>query len=987
MIEPSQEKKLVKTFLLEAWEGLVGLEQGLTGLGTTEDGRARDAIIVLSHRLRGSAALYGYPQLSDLAGSFERLARQLAGQTAALREAAQELFTDSLQTLQQIFDRIAKGESEEVPQAAVLHRRYEDLLNRAASPAPMTPSDGVDGKLLEFRREQQRALSFFGPEALEHVEGMAESLADLEKDPVDAEALHRLFRQMHTLKGAAFTVGCAPFGELAHRLEEIIVAARKGFLTLDAEGLGRGHQALDVFRTMLDALHGSARSVEQDYARALQSLDVWLDSVQSAEVPAAPDGEGESEADSPAASAREDQGTEDGQPGVPAAEAAAPAVVPATATPSAAAPSRDEAPAVPAPLAGFQSTVRVDLDRMDSLMNLVGELVISRSRLDRHLDAIEQANVQMAASRVRLVGTLDEFGAKYLNPGVSASARPGRETERAGGEAGEEQLGSTAGELFAELEFDRYDDFNILSRQVGELSSDFGEVHASLERQVGQLRGDVEQIQKLIRDLRGGISRVRMVPVGQLFSRFRRLVDQASAQAGKSVRLELSGEAVEVDNAVIEQVAGPLMHLVQNAIFHGLEEEEERLAGGKESAGTLLLTAVPQGQYIHIEVEDDGRGIDLQALAEAAARQGFRKAEELAKLGEDELVELMFLPGLSTTRKVTTAAGRGVGMDVVRTNIARLNGEIRIETEQGVGTRIILRLPLTLLVSEAVIARAGGETFGIPIPAVRKLLYLRPEDITQEDDQERVEVEGESLRLLRLAQILGLPGTAGTGEMPAIVVQSGGLLYTLLVDEVLDIEEIVIRNLGGFLEELELFSGATITGDGRVILLLDPLGVNALSKLALDGESEERPEAGSQVAVAEKPSVLLVDDSLSVRKVLGDMLLRDGYEVTVATDGLHAIEVLRAEKFNAVITDLEMPRLNGYELSEDLRRRHGRSELPVFVITTRAGQKHLDMARRLGANGYFTKPIDDQALLDQLRESLSQSELTGEFDLGQLRAP
>jgi chemosensory pili system protein ChpA (sensor histidine kinase/response regulator) len=224
---------------------------------------------------------------------------------------------------------------------------------------------------------------------------------------------------------------------------------------------------------------------------------------------------------------------------------------------------------------------------------------------------------------------------------------------------------------------------------------------------------------------------------------------------------------------------------------------------------------------------------------------------------------------------------------------------------------------------------------------------------------------------------LGLHSRGEGAERPAIVVHAGGLRYVLVVDEILDIEEIVIRSLGGFLDGLEVFSGATITGDGQVILLLDALGIHALSNAPAEAIA---PTVGANISTGlarQKPRVLLVDDSLSVRKVLGDMLERDGYEVTLAKDGLHATEILRTERFSALITDLEMPRLSGYELIEDLRRRHGRKELPVFVITTRAGQKHLDMARRLGANGFFTKPIDDHALLTQLRESLAVNSRIG----------
>jgi chemosensory pili system protein ChpA (sensor histidine kinase/response regulator) len=348
-------------------------------------------------------------------------------------------------------------------------------------------------------------------------------------------------------------------------------------------------------------------------------------------------------------------------------------------------------------------------------------------------------------------------------------------------------------------------------------------------------------------------------------------------------------------------------------------------------------------------------------------RQGFLSSEAAHALGDREALTLVFLPGFSTASEVTATSGRGVGMDVVRTNVSRLHGEIDLQAEPGAGTRITIKLPLTVVISDALLVRSGGETFAVPMNAIRSIVQVRPAEIEQAGDRERVVVEEEAVDLIRLDRVLALPAGRPPARQPVLVFRSGVRPLAVAVDELLGKEDVVIKSLGGLLERVGPFAGATISGTGRVILLVDP------SRLAETAEASRQAGraaagnyglgAGHRRAGAQARRILLVDDSISIRKFVGQMLEKAGFEVITANDGAEALRRLGDTVVDAVITDLEMPRISGYELIEDLRARASTRALPVVVLTTRAGAKHVNLARRLGIAHYVTKPVDEGAFV------------------------
>ncbi|HEV8307635.1 MAG TPA: Hpt domain-containing protein [Methylomirabilota bacterium] len=966
MTDPQDREFLLSIFLMEAWDTLATLEDGLGRLREPREMTAAglEPLSVVSHRLKGAAALHGFPGLSELAGAMEQILERLPAAPPAARAQAADFLSDLVGVLKTVFDGIGVSGREDAEEIAAFGARHPAFFTRSSpwetSPVaalePATLADdaagGLQGELDRFFAENAEVLAYFGPEAAEHLEAMTKSLLTLEQaGPSEAE-LATLFRAVHTLKGAAYTVGCTAVGDLAHQIEDLLVAVREERVPLGAEAIEAVFAGVDTMRLLLALGEARPADLEAVLARTVEGLS------QLMPAPA-----------SPAHAAP--------LIGLPESEPVLGAATPIEALP------RLEPVAVDRRSPPASTGIRVNLDRLDALMNLVGELVIARSRLDRRLTQLDRVGELLLFSRTRMAKAVRDFEARH-----QASPAPLRPLDGAGAPApslpaaGAESIA----QLFAELEFDRYSDFDILARSVAELSADLSEVQNELAGLIRSIWEDTAQIQRLTGGLRTEITRARMVPVGKLFARFARQVREAAKAAGKAVVLEVSGESVEVDSTVIEQIADPLLHLVRNAIAHGIEPEEERRARGKPARGTIYLSAYHRGGFIYVEVEDDGRGIDTDLLRREAVRQGHLRADAAPLLSEPEALNLMFLPGFSTAATVTTASGRGVGMDVVRTNVSRLNGEIDVETESGAGTRFTLKLPLTVVISDALLVRSGAETLAIPLSAVRVILIVRPGEIQAVGHAEMVRVDDQLVDLIRMDRVLALPAADPRARVPVVVLRAGGKSVAVAVDELLGKEEIVIKSLGGFLEGLGPFAGATISGEGRVILLVEPARLIELAGGGTRptpwtrdlGEESQSPRPRHLADTVRR--VLLVDDSVSVRKFVGHMLERAGFRVITANDGAEALHHLTESSVHAVITDLEMPRVNGYELIEDLRRRPSTRNVPVVVLTTRAGEKHLTLARRLGVQHYVSKPVDEHAfvrLIASLTTTPAEAELSG----------
>ena len=949
MVESADQEFLRSIFLMEAWDSLAAIEDGVTRMATGAE-PAWDELFLVTHRLKGAAALHGFHRVAALADGVEHVLQPLRRKAPSARRPAADELAALLAILKSVLDAIAHHLPEEAtasgPDAAPATAPTA-LPGLVAAPK----GDPLRAELARFYANSDEVLAYFGPEALEHLEAMAAALLALGRPEARDVELPGLFRAVHTLKGAAYVVGCTPIGELAHGLEDVLVAVREGRTALTPAILDAGLAVVDSCKQMLDPAADLAADLTLAVAGVKQRVAALLADLPAS--PAAPRVEPVEPAPAPASAPP--------RPRLPA-----PALRPTRRAPQEAVPFR-------------RQTIRVTLERLDALMDLVGELVVARSALERRLGDLDRLGDVLFSSRARLGQAVTDFERRHLDARL-----PSRGREEEAGETGPGRPRSV-GELFAELEFDRYDDFTLLARGVAEIASDIAEVQAEVAGLSRTVREDLSVVHRLTGEVRAGLGRARLVPIGSLYTRFVRQGQEAARAVGKSVRIETSGESVELDASVIESIVDPLLHLMQNAVVHGLETPDERRARGKPAAGTVTLGASHRGAFVVVEIADDGRGIDAERLRRRAVALGFLRPDVAAALSEREALELIFRPGFSTVDEVTTTAGRGVGMDVVRTNIGRLNGEIDVETEPGTGTRFTLRLPLTVLVTEALLVRAGTEALAVPLNAVHVIATLGPEALRVGPEGEAALVEGRWLPLMHLDRALRLPEAPSPVRLPVLALRGGGGLFACAVGHVLHKEEIVVKPLGAFLDGIGPYAGATVSADGRVTLLLDPvrLGELAMRQAAAPAERATPTSLDVMGGPAEvgrrgpqggpdggRARVLLVDDSISVRKFVGQMLEKAGFDVTTANDGAEALTRLGEGAFDVMVTDLEMPRLNGYELLEDIRRRPATRELPVVILTTRSGAKHQSLARRLGVSHYVTKPVTEDVFV-RLIESLA----------------
>lgn len=977
MADRRDRELLLGIFLMEAWDTAGAIEEGLGRL-TTEEAPTEKALamlVVFAHRLKGSAALHGFPAVSDLAAGAERLLERVPAAPAAERARSAVFLEGLVGLLKEVFDGISAVGMEDSARIGEFKSRYPAFFSSSApaprpetepsmvAPAP-TPVSPLIAELRRFFAGGGEVLEYFLPEAAEHLEAMTTALLAIEGGARDEDTLATVFRAAHTLKGAAYTVGCAPLGDATHEIEDLLDVVREHRLPVTPAVTDAIFAGTAAIKRVLQA--GAA--VSDEAAQALERATRELRGLTASE--------SLREAVTPRPAVEVPELVASDAPGGALPTSAG---LPAFVRPEFLA--RLEALPRPAPRVASTASgpsIRVPVERLDSLMNLVGELMIARSRLDRRLGQLDQVSELLLASRTRLgqVGRDFEFRGQA----------PTRSRGRRGGERDDAGETRDVSELFAELEFDRYDDISILARSVTEMSADVAEVQSQHETLLRDIREDTVQIQRLTAALRKGITRARMVPIGRLFARVAQQVREAGRATGKAVSLAVSGESAEVDNGIIEQLADPLLHLIQNAVAHGIESATERESRGKAAAGHVALSASQEGGFILVEVEDDGRGIDTEAVRRHAVERGFLAAAEAATMPEGEVLNLIFVPGFSTASAVTQTAGRGVGLDVVRTNVSRLNGEIHVETEAGRMTRFVLKLPLTMVIADALMVRCGSETVAFPLTAVSAMRSVAPHDILSAGGRETVQLDGRPVDLVRLDRALGLVASPAPTRLPVVVMRGGGKPFGVVVEELLGKEEIVIKSLGPLVDRVGPFSGATISGEGRVILLLDPtLLREAASRMPA---APSRESMGAPLEVAERRlTVMLVDDSVSIRKFVGQMLEKAGFRVVTAIDGQDALEQLLDQAVDVVVTDLEMPRLNGYALIEDLRRRPATREVPVIVMTTRAGEKHAGLARRLGVRHYIAKPVDQQSFV-RIVESVAAGEraLEGSTLVGAARA-
>ena len=767
-------------------------------------------------------------------------------------------------------------------------------------------------------------------EAFELIEQIDHDLVELEANPEDLELLNRIFRVAHTVKGSSSFLNFDVLTELTHHMEDVLNKARKGELKITPD-------IMDVVLESVDMMKGLLESIRDNGSDAAAGIDiknicVRLTQISEGEAPSAA-------AEAPAAPAPEP--VKEPEPVAPAEEAApevsdaelsklsdseveaeierllkvrkaedqarraskgiapkspeeiAPAASAAPAPAPKSAPSRERDADKKVPAASSNSavaqeqTIRVEVKRLDHLMNLIGELVLGKNRLLKIYDDVEE---------------------RY------------------------------EGEKFLE-----------------------------------ELNQVVSSLSLVTTDIQLAVMKTRMLPIAKVFNKFPRMIRDLSRELGKQIDLEISGEETELDKSIVEEIGDPLVHIIRNSCDHGIEDPETRKAMGKPEKGLVQLKAYNEGNHIVVEIVDDGKGLDADMLKAKSIEKGIITEREADAMSEKEAFGLIFKPGFSTAAKVTNVSGRGVGMDVVKTNIEKLNGIIDIESEVGKGTVMKLKIPLTLAIIQSLLVGTQEEFYAIPLASVLETVRVPIDDIYTIDGKNVLRLRDEVLSLVRLSDVFGVNKVFDGGDQTYVVIIGvAEAKLGIIVDTLVGQEEIVIKSMGDYLQNIPGIAGATIRGDGRVTLIID---VGAMMEMAKDIKVNIRAEMEDSAKAKEKPSdykVLIVDDSKMDRTIMQKSLEPIGVTIIEATNGVEALNIIKSGEhaFDAVLIDIEMPRMDGYTLAGEIRKYSKYRTLPLIAVTSRTSKTDRLRGVEVGMTEYITKPYSSEYLENVVRKNI-----------------
>jgi len=823
-------------------------------------------------------------------------------------------------------------------------------------------------------------------EILDTSESLTTNWAD---EPDDSILIKELQRHLHTLKGGARMAGLDNIGNLSHGVESLFDAVVEGKLSGTQE-------VIYLVRTSFDTLGMMVNSADKGKpvfpaSGLLQDIEAQLQPQQTVTSSEAPQVQTTPNVGVPSFYAQDTQVTDPyadpmdaldtltqeqspvitqeteetttPEPEVETAEEAddelqytaeipAPVELPATASQqSSTISNREDVPT-------RQDSIKVNPVLLDELVNQAGEINIFHSRID---DQIKQTSGQLE----ELQQTIARLSAQLRNLENEAEAQILSTFKR------DEQVNEEVGddEEFDPLELDRYSTIQQLSRSLAESINDL----TSLEEMVSGNLSDIEtlllQKSRISTDLQEGLMRTRLVPFSIQLPRLQRIIRQTANELGKEVELVISGEQSELDRKLLESMVAPLEHLLRNAVAHGIETPDQRLQAGKPAKGTIEISIKRSGPEIELLVSDDGAGINIDSVREKAISSNLLKPD--SDLEDDEVLQFILKSGFSTSSSVDQISGRGVGLDVVNHEIKKLNGDLRIQSESGKGTTFLVNLPFTLAINQSLLIQSGDDLFAVPVSSIYGVIRMQPEKIAKQLalDEPVIDYGGTSYALRHLGSMLNrklINMNTTEDQLPLLLVNTGDHRVAFLADSVLGSREIVVKPLGPPLNNLVEYSGATILGDGNVALILDMPGV--VRTTASGKANLFSADAGED----ERKVVMVVDDSITIRKVTARVLERNNYHVLTAKDGMDALQQLNDQVPDIMLLDVEMPRMDGFELAAKIRQSEELKQLPIIMITSRTGKKHQERAAQIGVNRYLGKPFQEEVLLQEITSLLEQ---------------
>ena len=798
--------------------------------------------------------------------------------------------------------------------------------------------------------EMQEILEDFLIEAFEMIEQLDQDLVELENRPEDLELLNRIFRVAHTIKGSGSFLNFSVLTHLTHHMEDVLNKARHGELTITPDIMEAVLESIDFMKKLLNAIRDTGTDantgLDSDIANVVARLDAISKGESPQDIPASQESSTTQEAPQSQAPQEASNNTqeevdyssmspeevekeierllnqrqeedkkkrEEKRAKGELQDIQAPSEIEQTTntTPAAKAPESQKQPEVNATPAkqteakpqikprqeenktlatSVEQTIRVDVKRLDSLMNLIGELVLGKNRLIKIYNDVEE---------------------RY------------------------------EGEKFLE-----------------------------------ELNQVVASVSMVTTDIQLAVMKTRMLPIGRVFNKFPRMVRDLSRELGKNIELVISGEETELDKSIVEEIGDPLVHLIRNACDHGIESKEERIAAGKKEQGTVELKAYNEGNHIVVEITDDGKGMDPATLKAKAIEKGIIGEREADTMTDREAYSLIFKAGFSTAKVVTNVSGRGVGMDVVKTNIEKLNGIIDVDSTYGEGTTLKLKIPLTLAIIQSLLVGVQEEYYAIPLASVIETVRISQDEIYTVENKSVLRLRNEVLPLVRLADIFGVDSVFDNSEQAYVVVI--GLAENkigVIVDFLIGQEEVVIKSLGSYLKGTEGIAGATIRGDGRVTLIVDIAAMMQMAKQVkvsvtkLAQENEKKKEKNSPSDY----NVLIVDDSMTDRAIMKKSLKPLGISVSEATNGMEALDIVKNgdKAFDAILIDIEMPKMDGYTLAGEIRKYAKFKNLPLIAVTSRTSKTDRMRGVESGMTEYITKPYSPEYLMNVVKRNIN----------------
>ncbi|MBP6336921.1 MAG: Hpt domain-containing protein [Vitreoscilla sp.] len=967
-----------------------------------------DAAVALAHSLAGNSATVGYTDLSGLARRLEHALERSHARGHGLPEEG-KLFQDVADEVRRLLHQFAAGFLHPVPtelnerlaaqeawdashvseqssggrntepdylatnwadETALGELKFTTMAQTTpAAVEPVEPRTGsatVHGMVqVDDLRQNLDAVDAIDPElfdifveeALELLPALALQLRQWEREPRELGAGVAAMRSLHTLKGGARLAGAMRLGEMSHRLETSIESLIAHGVP-DASALALLHNAVDALAEELQGLLAPATVVAEPMVQMPTATPVSAPAVAPI---SAPSGEALQSAG---------QTPEVTPPPEPVAEASALAPVVAEqrqvdwqhyAQGPVARPAMGTATSAGEAAAG--ATVRVRAPLLDRLVNHAGEVGIARSRIETDVTA-------MRGQLRELTDNLERLRRQLRDLELQAETQMTSRMEAA----------RHAHQAFDPLEMDRFTRVQELTRMMAESVSDVGTVQRSLQLALQTTEDQLAAQARLTRDLQDDLLRARMVEFDTVSDRLYRVVRQAAKETGKQVRLNLTGGTVELDRSVLDRMAPAFEHLLRNAVVHGIEAPNLREALGKDSAGAIEVSLRQIGNEVRVEVRDDGAGLDLPRIAERARASGL--LDDSSRPTEADLANMIFRPGFTTADEVTELAGRGVGMDVVRAEVTAMGGRIETSSAAGRGTAFQLVLPLTTAVTQVVALEVGGLTVAVPSTLVELVRRVSIKEAQAAYASGLLRHGERELPFFWLGALLqhGDRGPLEGRTVRVLIIRSASQRVAVHVGEVLGNQEVVVKNLGPQLSRMPGLAGMSLMANGETVLIYNPVALAAvygesahhrLAALPAAQVQETGAELAPQAPVKQAPQVMVVDDSLTVRRVTQRLLQREGYRVLLARDGLEALELLGQELPDVILSDIEMPRMDGFDLVRNLRADARLRGLPVIMITSRIAQKHRDHAAELGVSHYLGKPYDEEALLSLVQGCLA----------------